>query len=101
MLINHGDEQNLLGLVLRWFVLPFIPLFFAAHLDVIFYLLLLIYVFFFIYINHYKNDYHWIDSLVFIGFFLFFALIMKSLISNGILNEGQILTTAVIYGTID
>ena len=89
------------SLFLGWLVLPFIPLLLSAPFPFLFYTILFLYVVFFIYINHFKMHYHWTETIIFICLFLFFVFAMKSLIDYHVVDEKDVIRTAVRYGTLE
>lgn len=82
-------------------VFPFIPLFLSAPYPKVFYPFLILYCCFFAYINKIKLKYKRKEMIVFILFFVFCALAIKSLIDYKVVNEKELVKNAMIYGTLD
>ena len=91
---------KVISFLIGWLVVPFIPLYLSEPYPFLFYTVLSLYIVFFIYINHFKMNYHWTETVVFIGFFLFCVFVMKSLIDYHVIDEKEIVKTATMYGTV-
>ena len=100
----HKDLRHIFTIaafIIWWLVVPFIPLYLSVPYPLFFYTILLLYVIIFVYINHFKMAYHWTETVVFIAFFLFCVFMMKSLIDYDVVDEKEVVKTAVVYGTVD
>ena len=90
---------KVISFILWWCIVPFVPLFLVVHRPVLFYTLLVIYVGFFLVLNRIKMHYPWLETIVFIAFFLFCVILFKSLIDYQVIEEKHVITTAMTFGS--
>ena len=83
------------------FLTPFIPLFWVAPHTPLFLAVLFLYCCLLAYVNRVKFKYSWLETTVFIAFFLFCAVVMKSLVDCNVVDEKEVVKGTLLYGTID
>ena len=83
------------------FLFPFIPLFWVASNTPLFFTVTYLYCCFFAYVNKVKLKYSWGETAVFIAFFLFCVILMKSLIDYNVVDEKAVVNGTLLYGTVE
>ena len=89
---------KLFSFILKWCIIPFIPLFLLEPYPILFYGVLTGYIIFFLVLNRIKMHYPWTETIVFIAFFLFCVFLFKTLIDSGFIGEKGVVKTAVTFG---
>ena len=84
--------------ILFWIVIPFIPLYLSLPYQFLFYSLLSSYLIFFFIMNKFIMHYSFIETVIFLLFFIFCVFFVKSLRQYELVDEKDMINMAVSYG---
>ncbi|MBP5534685.1 MAG: hypothetical protein J6Y03_04180 [Alphaproteobacteria bacterium] len=94
------EESYILGELILWLVVPFIPLYLSLGNPPVFYVILFGYVVFFLVMNIFVMHYSLLESCIFLLFFLFAVFFIKSLFDYEVVNGREIVKNGIMVNFV-